>query len=826
MKKNFKKQIAALGLSVIMATGTIYGNVLPNTTVAATTSKKQYHVNKYGVLTTYSGSNNVTIRANVSAIEPTVFDSIQVNAFYVSDNNKYFKSIDGVLYTKNGKELIRYPSGRKGSYVIPNTVTSIAQDAFRGCSHLTSVQLPNNLTRIGTAAFYNCKKLETIHIPSKITALKKQTFYNCFSLKSISLSSNIEEIGDETFYNCRNLTSAMLPSNLIKLGQMAFYNCKALKEVFIPNKVNHIASYSFFNCKSLESIHIGANVESIGYFAFSQCSSIKTIMIPSTVDIIQGHAFENCDNLKKAVLSNQLSIIPYALFKNCAKLQTVNLPSTLNEIEDEAFKDCSSLTTIKIPKNVSKIDPSAYIGAGTTFVVDAANKNYSTQDGILYNADKTILIKYPSLKSGNYTTLNTVKRISGSAFKYCSKLKNVTISEGIKKLSKTCFYKSSVETISLPSTLKMLDNVSNTINTPNLKAITIPEENEYFTSNSGILYNKTQSKLYMYPSGKTGTITFPMDTQDLSAIEIENQASKFAVISGSALYATDDGVLTNKAKSKIYAVPGAKVSYQMGNKIKNVDTLLFSKYALTKLQKIIVNKANKYFTDKNGVLLNADKTKIIFYPNAKTGEYTTPSSVTLIKSSAFCYTTKLTALTFGKNIEQCNINLTDCSSLKTVTLKEGRLRKLNLSIEGLTAIKKVTLPSSLVSADISHSKNMDADFTIVGWTNTPAETLAKHMNAKFISVGLIPKQVKNVKIKAYVNTKRVKITWKRDYEVTGYELYADNKKLKTIKNNSITEADIYVGNHYSSVLYIRSYKIQNGKKIYRKAKKITYYPYS
>lgn len=873
MNRTLKRKLIALGLSFSMASSAFSSEgILSNTAiVSAAKSSNTYQVNSYGVLTNYSGDSDVYIRANVSALTTTVFDNTNVTSFSVNSNNKYFKTIDGVLYTKNGKKLVRFPSGRKGSFVVPDTVTSIAQDAFRNCS-ITNIQIPDSVSSIGNSAFYQCRKLEKINIPSKVTALRKNMFYRCRSLKTVTLPSKLEVLGNSVFEGCRSLETVNLPSSLRKIGLSLFSGCKSLTKISIPDKLKQIPSAAFQNCTSLTNINWGRNVEEIGYSSFSNCTSLKSVSIPGSVDVIYSSAFKNCTNLqnvsfknglsaiysyafsncsslenitlpnsvnelgngtfqnctklKKVILSDRISTLETSVFKDCSNLKSIDLPESLTSIRAHAFLNCTSLETLKIPENVSFMRFDAFLNTLTAFVVDKDNSTFSSEDGVLYDKEKKKLLKFPSYKSGSYKTPDSVKILSSEAFCTCHKVKNVTIGEGVKTLFKYCFDNSSIEELSLPSTLKMINGINVSVDTPNLKNISISSKNKSYVSDHGSLYTADKKILCFYPAGKTGTVTFPSETSDLNAIPAENKASKFAVVSGSAVFATDDGVLTNLGKNTIYAVPGAKTSYTMGRQIRNIDALRESKYALKKLKSFTVNAKNTKYSAKDGVLFDKYQTKIIFYPNAKEGSYTTPSSVSLIKDNAFSFASELTDLTLGKNISKCSLSFTDCKNLETIQLKEGALRNLYITANGTTNLKKLTLPTSLITAGFNCSKEAAKKLTVVGWTNTSAEKLAKKLDAKFVSVGLIPKQLKNAKLKAYVNLKVIKISWKKDPQVSGYEIYSDRKKLKTITDNNITEASIFVGDSYYSTLYIRSYKIQNGKKIYGKAKKLNYYPYS
>lgn len=849
MNYNLKKRAVILGLSFVMATGLICNTpltILQKTTASAKT-KNKYNVNNYGILTSYSGGSNVYIKADVSALNVEVFDNIKVTSFSVDSKNKYFKAIDGVLYTKNGKKLVRYPSGRKGAFTIPGTATSIAQNAFRGCL-ITDIQIPESITIIGSGAFYQCNKLEKINIPSKIKKLGKTMFYNCHSLQGITLPAGLEVLGESAFYGCKSLKEISIPDNIKHIPYSCFKNCKSLeyvhpgavidtigesafsgciqlKEITIPGNTSIIGNHAFKKCINLKDLTISNGVSDIGYGAFMGCTSLKSVKIPDSVYVMSPYAFYNCNNLEKVILSRQLSYIPDSAFRNCTGLENITLPSGITEIKNNAFSNCTSLKVIKIPQNVKSIMGNSFQNAGTAFSVASANKTYASENGVLYNADKTVLYKFPAYKSGDYKTPDSVTKVSSYAFNYCQELDKVTIGEGIKKINKNTFNNSSIRELALPSTLKTLKNAANKINTINLENINIPEDNQYFSSVSGMLYSKNKSILYIYPSGREGIITFPDEAADLNAISYKNSASGFSVSPGHPVYSTDDGMLTTKEKTKILAVPSAKTSYHMGSTIKDIYNLNFVKNYMDKLEKITVDPENKHFSAKNGVLLNAGRTKIILYPCAKQGSYHTPSTVTKIDENAFSYAKKLTGLYIGKNISKCNINLDNCTSLENIFIKEGDLRKFTIYNAGTLKLKKLVIPTSLVSSMIYGYKKSLPDLTIIGWTNTTAEKLAKKTGAKFISSGIVPRQIKKIKINAFVHSKRIKISWKRDPQADGYEIYSDNKKFKDIPDNNITKASFYVGSSYGITLYIRAYKIQNNKKIYGKPKKINYYPY-
>ena len=135
------------------------------------------------------------------------------------------------------------------SITIPNSVTSIGNYAFGGCS-ITSITIPDSVTSIGDHAFYECSSLTSITIPNSVTSIVDQAFLGCTSLTSINIPNSVTSIGNGAFYGCSSLISITIPSSVTSLGKHAFSHC-ALTSITIPNSVTSIGKYAFNNCKSL-----------------------------------------------------------------------------------------------------------------------------------------------------------------------------------------------------------------------------------------------------------------------------------------------------------------------------------------------------------------------------------------------------------------------------------------------------------------------------------------------------------------------------------------------------------------------------------------------
>lgn len=141
------------------------------------------------------------------------------------------------------------------SVTIPNSVTSIEDGAFSGCSGLTSVTIPNSVTSIGEAAFYKCSGLTSITIPNSVTSIEGFVFNDCSGLTSVTIPNSVTSIGDYVFRNCSSLTSFTIPNSVESIGECAFSGCSGLTSVTIPNSVTNIGDYAFHLCPELLDVY-------------------------------------------------------------------------------------------------------------------------------------------------------------------------------------------------------------------------------------------------------------------------------------------------------------------------------------------------------------------------------------------------------------------------------------------------------------------------------------------------------------------------------------------------------------------------------------------
>lgn len=172
--------------------------------------------------------------------------------------------------------------------ILPNSLTSISNMAFIGCTGLTSITIPNSILSIGDYAFSSCENLSSINIPNSVITIGDYAFEFCISLTALTIGNNVSKIGNNTFYGCKNTTSLYISNSVKSIGDYAFSNCEKLNSVVIPNSVEIIGRFSFSYCNNLSNLTIGSSVSNIGDGAFSNCDKLKTIYSLNTIPPILG----------------------------------------------------------------------------------------------------------------------------------------------------------------------------------------------------------------------------------------------------------------------------------------------------------------------------------------------------------------------------------------------------------------------------------------------------------------------------------------------------------------------------------------------------------
>ena len=346
-----------------------------------------------------------------------------------------------------------------GRISFDNDVVSIPNEAFNGCTTLTTIDLPNSLSTIDSSAFYGCTSLTSITIPDSVTSIGDSAFEDCTSQTSVTIGNGVTLIGSEAFRGCTSLTSVTIPDSVTTIGSYAFSGCTSLTSVTIGNGVTSIGNSAFYDCTSLTSVTIPDSVTSIGYYAFQNCTSLTSITIPDSVTEIGEGAFLQClsltefqgkfaadggrcliiDRVLKAfaigcgateyTIPDSVTTIGRCAFRGCPSLTSVTIPDSVTTIGSYAFSGCTSLTSVTIGNGVTSIEYYAFYDC--TSLTSVTIPDSVTEIGICAFRGCTSLT--------SITIPDSVTKIGDSAFSGCTSLTSVTIPDSVTKIGLSTF---------------------------------------------------------------------------------------------------------------------------------------------------------------------------------------------------------------------------------------------------------------------------------------------------------------------------------------------------------------------------------------------------
>ncbi len=401
-------------------------------------------------------NTKITVKSDTVSISESAFkDCANLTAILIPSSVKHIDKY--AFYNCHGLTKLNFNDG----------IERIENDAFGSCEKLTSVNFSETLKSIGAFAFVECKKLSEITIPQSVTSVGEYAFSGCENLASVTVSDDLPYVGGRAFEKTKWLnsqpdgvvyigksaygykgdmpknTELSLKSGITNISGYAFYEEKNLTSVKIPETVNRIGNWAFLDCEGLKNVNIPDGVKRIESWTFSNCSSLTNITVPDSVTVLDGLAFSYCTNLKNIELSKNLTEIGMGALSHCTSLETIDIPDSVIIMDNIAMAGCSELKSVNIGSNLKTVGGQVFAGCTSLEKVNVNlnNKNYTSENGIWYDKNKTKIILYPyNKKDSAYTTPTSLKELcNGYVGSYGtlldnSNLKTVTIEKNVAKI--------------------------------------------------------------------------------------------------------------------------------------------------------------------------------------------------------------------------------------------------------------------------------------------------------------------------------------------------------------------------------------------------------
>ena len=407
--------------------------------------------------------------------------------------------------------------------------------------------------------------------------------------------------------------------------------------------------YGDYN-KAIKTVKIQNGVTSIGDYAFDNCTSLTSIEIPSGVTSIGDGAFAYCTSLTSIEIPSGVTSIRDYAFDNCTSLTSIEIPSGVTSIRDYAFDNCTSLTSIEIPSGVTSIGNSAF-----------------------KNCTSLASIEIPS----------SVTSIGNEAFAYCTNLTSIEIPSGVTSIENYAFS-----------------------NCTSLNSINVDKDNQSYSSEDGILFDKEKKKLITYPAGKKekeynipssvtsiGAGTF-YGCRSLTRIEIPSSVTSIeclAFYGCTSLTSIEIPSSVTRIAAQVFYGCTSLTSIEIPSSVTSIGMWAFYNctsltsieipssvasigiYAFSRcvsLNSINVDKSNQEYSSEDGILFDKDKKELICYPaEKKEKEYNIPSSVTSIGTYAFGNCTNLTRIEIPSSVTSIGGGAFDnCTSLTRIEI--------------------------------------------------------------------------------------------------------------------------------------------------------------
>ena len=666
----------------------------------------------YQVFGQCQGMTSLKLPASMTEFDrETILDCMSLTSLTINEGINY-KTVDGVLFTADGKTLVYYLKTLPGtSYTVPEGVETIAEFAFNSNPNLTALVLPASLTRLEKSALNGCTNLSDVTftpgdkplvigatafsntglssfaVPARVVSIDKGAFYGVgLTTLTFEADSKLGYIGEYAFYST-SLTSLDLPASLRELGDLAFARCQNLTTVVLPEGIVKIGNSLFENCTRLESVTFPSTLTELGNYTFR---ILKT----------DAEEYHYTSFLRHVIFAkgSRIQVIPVGTFARCAALESIELPASLLEIPDRdnsivgydgnagLFAGCTSLRRVTFEQGSRCARIGAYAFADTAMESFTIPESVSAIGECAFYQSALTSMMIPS----------TVTSLGMSAFEGCKDLSSVKLGGGVRALPFGVFANCpALHELCLPAAVVTVHGDA-FYNSEHLTLSLAPDSTMNLLH--GVLYD-AEWNICVFPESMTEyeiprTVTkLPSDFfgHDGAAEHL----TKITVEEGNPSYVEENGILYNADKSKILFIGAStfEINEDVLNLISESDllTLLSSSLAL---ERITVAEGVDGLLSVGGVLYNTDR-EILVFPKALT-EYTIPAALSAIPKNMFYENTKLKTVTAEARGEgDPGLSIAEnafayATSLESVSLP-ANLKAIDFTaFEGCTALYSVT----------------------------------------------------------------------------------------------------------------------------------------
>lgn len=555
-------------------------------------------------------------------------------------------------------------------------------------SKLEEITLPDSIEVINSGAFSYCNKLKKIHLPDKLSYLGDGAFASCKKLRTVNLGNKITKIGKTTFYNCTSLTHIVIPDSVESIEDSAFYGCFRLHKVKFGKSVSYIGNYAFAQNYALKSIIIPASVKNMGGYVFDQCDSLASVKILGKDTGLGNGVFYKCSALKKVKLPQNIKIIPESTFYGCSSLKKIKIPEKVAVIKKRAFSYCSNLKKVKLNEKVYALGNGAFSYSGISKLKLNDNMQFIGNSAFRSTQLKKLVLP------------GKVTYIGNRLFANCQKLRKIYIPASVKGINLGAFN----HCISLES-------------------ITVSEDNEKYSSENGILYNKPKTKMYQYPLQKKNQVfVTPTNLRRVRAHAfMENPYLQEVVVYGRVI--GKRSFENMQSLRKVTVMNGAKEirpgafrncpnlsEIILPNSVSTIRDVAFANTAIKEFtvpSSLKVMPMNVFdgceklrafqgsfspsFRVENGVLYNRSKTELIKYPPKKRDKsFTVPNCVKKVRTGAFYKVKWLRDLYLGSGFRTLQYHaIYQAKRLRSVVF--GTKKLSYVSYYGISSCKKLAV---------------------------------------------------------------------------------------------------------------------------------------